>query len=129
MKSKKAIKNRFEQKRAAQLKQLAKIGPFVEGSLIGVQHPTCKHVAWRLTFKVKGKTKTVYVPVDMAQEVKEWTREYRRLKKLIRKVTRNSLALIRGHVAGQRAASRARRLNTKASAGNCSRSSAIASRK
>ena len=118
MKTTKAIKNRFEQKRVAQLKQLAKIGPFVEGSLVGVQHPTCKHVAWRLTFKVKGKTRTVYVPVDMAQEIKKQTREYRRLKKLIRKITRNSLALIRGHVAARRAASRVQRRSMKASDGN-----------
>jgi len=119
MKTTNPIKNRFELKRAAQLKQLAKIGPFVEGSLIGVQHPTCKHVAWRLTFKVKGKTRTVYVPVDMAQEIKEWTREYRRLKTLIRKVTRNSLALIHGHVAARRAANRVQRLRMKTSGGNC----------
>ncbi|MFA5043318.1 MAG: DUF6788 family protein [Kiritimatiellia bacterium] len=113
MKTTKPIKNRFELKRAAQLKQLAKIGPFVEGSLIGVRHPACKHVAWRLTFKVKGKTRTVYVPVDMAREIKEWTREYRRLKTLIRRVTRNSLALIHGHVAARRAANRAQRLSMK----------------
>jgi hypothetical protein len=129
MKTTKPIKNRFEQKRAAQLKQLAEIGPFVEGSLIGVQHPTCKHVAWRLTFKVKGKTRTVYVPVDMAQEIKAWTREYRRLKKLIRRVTRNSLALIHGHVAARRAANRGQRLRMKTSDGNCSKSSAIVSRR
>jgi len=129
MKTQKAIKTRFDRKRAAQLKQLSKIGPFVEGSLIGVQHPTCKHVAWRLTFKVKGKTRTVYVPVDMAQEIKEWTREYRRLKTLIRRITRNSLALIHGHVAARRAASRAQRRSMKASAGSCSRSSAIVSRR
>jgi len=129
MKTTKTIKNRFEQKRAAQLKQLAEIGPFVEGSLVGVQHPTCKHVAWRLTFKVKGKTRTVYVPVDMAQEIKEWTREYRRLKTLIRRVTRNSLALIHGHVAARQAASRDQRLSMKASDGKCPRSPAIASRR
>lgn len=129
MKTTKTIKNRFEQKRAAQLRRLAKIGPFVEGSLVGVQHPTCKHVAWRLTFKVKGKTRTVYVPVDMAQEIKEWTREYRRLKTLIRRVTRNSLALIHGHVAARRAANRVQRLGMKTSGGNYSKSSAIASRK
>ena len=129
MKTKKAVKNRFDQKRAAQLQQLSKIGPFVEGSLVGVQHPTCKHVAWRLTFKVKGKTRTVYVPVDMAQEIKEWTREYRRLKTLVRRVTRNSLALIHGHVAARRAANRAQRLRMKTSGGNCSKSSAIVSRK
>ena len=127
MKSKKQALNRFEQRRQALLKQLSQLGPFVEGSLIGVKHPTCKHVAWRLTFKVKAKTRTVYVPVDMAQEVKQWTHSYRRLRTLIRKVTRNSLALIHGHVAARRAASRGRRLTTKRTDGSCSRLSGTAS--
>ena len=118
MKSKKQVLNRFEQRRQALLKQLSQLGPFVEGSLIGVKHPTCKHVAWRLTFKVKAKTRTVYVPVDMVQEVKQWTGAYRKLKKLIRNITRNSLALIHSHVGERRAASRGRRLTTKRSAQN-----------
>jgi len=113
MKSKKQALNRFTQRRQALLKQLSQLGPFVEGSLIGVQHPTCKHVAWRLTFKVKAKTRTVYVPVDMAQEVKQWTQSYRRLKALIRNVTRNSLALIHGHVTARRAANRGQRQTVK----------------
>jgi hypothetical protein len=85
-------------------------------------------VAWRLTFKVKARTKTVYVPVDMAAEVEQWTQEYRRLKQLIREVTRNSLALIHGHVAARRAASRGQRRMAKPTAGSYSRSSATASR-
>ena len=128
MKSKKQALNRFEQRRHALLKQLSQLGPFVEGSLIGVKHPTCKHVAWRLTFKVKAKTRTVYVPVDMAQEVKQWTQSYRRLKTLIRKVTRNSLALIHGHVVARRAASRGHRQSTKRTGGSYSRSSGTVSR-
>ncbi|MEK7992403.1 MAG: DUF6788 family protein [Planctomycetota bacterium] len=128
MKSQKLALNRFEQRRRALLKQLSQLGPFVEGSLIGVQHPTCKHVAWRLTFKVKARTRTVYVPVDMAQEVKLWTQSYRRLRTLIRKVTRNSLALIHGHVAARQAASRGRRPNTKRTGASYSRSSGTASR-
>jgi hypothetical protein len=115
-------------RREALLRQLAQIGPFVEGSLVGVQHPTCKHVAWRLTFKVKAKTKTVYVPVDIAQEVKEWTRTYRRLKTIIRRVTGNSLALIHSHVGARRAASRGRHPTTNGMVGSCSRSSATVSR-
>lgn len=118
MKSSKLAQNRFLQRRDALLQQLTHVGPFVEGSLVGVQHPTCNHVAWRLTFKVKGKTKTVYVPVEMAQEVKQWTQQYRVLKKLIRQVTRNSLALIHRHVAARRAANRGQRRIRKVSAGN-----------
>ncbi len=128
MKSKKQVLSRFEQRRQALLKQLSQLGPFVEGSLIGVQHPTCKHVAWRLTFKVKAKTRTVYVPVDMAKEVRQWTQSYRRLKTLIRKVTRNSLALIHGHVAARQAASRGRRPTPKPTGGSYSRSSGSVSR-
>lgn len=120
--------NRFEKRRQARLRELAQIGPFVEGSLVGVPHPTCHHVAWRLTFKVKAKTRTVYVPVDLVEEVRQWTRAYRRLKKLIREVTRNSLALIHGHVDARRAASRGRRPTPSRSAGKRSPSSATASR-
>jgi hypothetical protein len=129
MKSKKQALNRFEHRRRALLKQLSQLGPFVEGSLIGVQHPTCKHVAWRLTFKVRAKTRTVYVPVDMAQEVRQWTHSYRRLKTLIRKVTRNSLAIIHGHVAARRAENRGRHPTTKRTGGSSSPSSGTASRK
>jgi len=117
MKPKKTPPNRFEQRRQALLKQLAQTGRFVEGSLVGVKHPTCQHVAWRLTFKIKAKTRTVYVPVDLVPEVRQWTGEYRRLKKLIRAMTRNSLALIHGHVAARRAAARDRRRISKATAG------------
>ena len=120
--------NRFEKRRQACLKQLARTGPFVEGSLVGVKHPSCRHVAWRLTFKVKAKTRTVYVPVDMVEEVRQWTRSYRQLKQLIRAVTRNSLALIHGHVAARRAASRARHRTPTPTVGRPSRSSATVSR-
>jgi hypothetical protein len=44
----------------------------------------------------------------MVEEVRQWTRAYRQLKKIIRAVTRNSLALIHGHVAARRAANRVR---------------------
>ena len=128
MKTPPTVPNRFEKRRQACLKQLARTGPFVEGSLVGVQHPSCKHVAWRLTFKVKAKTRTVYVPVDMVQEVRQWTHTYRQLKKLIRAVTRNSLALIHGHVAARRAARRGQRRTPTSTAARRSRSSATASR-
>ena len=108
--------NRFDKRRQARLKELARTGPFVEGSLVGVQHPRCQHVAWRLTFKVKAKTRTVYVPVDMVEEVKRMDVRLSATKKLIREVTRNSLALIHGHVAARRAASRGRRRTTNRSA-------------
>jgi hypothetical protein len=61
-----------------------------------------------LTFKVKNKTRTIYVPVDMVKEVQEWTKTYRQLKQLIRKESKQSLAIIHRHAADRRAAVRSR---------------------
>jgi hypothetical protein len=61
-----------------------------------------KHVGHYLTWKVKAKTHTVYVPVDLLPEVKQWTQEHRRLKQLIRDITQLTLALIRTHVRARR---------------------------
>ena len=89
------------------LRHIAHVGPFLEGALCQFQRPGCAQPGWHLTFKQKGRTRTVYVPMSLVPEVKEWTRNYKRLKKLIREVTRHSLALVRSHVANQRAAKRA----------------------
>lgn len=105
--------NRFQQRRQAALRQIAAIQPFVEGTLVRIPHLHCRHVAHRLTFKVKGKTKAVYVPVDLVEEVIQWTRNYRHLKKLIRKVTTNSLAILRRHVRDKAAAKRNLRLKSR----------------
>lgn len=101
--------NRFEKRRNAYLKQLGAIGPFVEGTLVRIPHKTCRHVAHRLTFKVKGKTQAVYVPVDLVEDVIQWTNHYRRLKQLIRQVTTQSLAILHHHVPAKRAARPTRR--------------------
>ena len=44
-----------------------------------LQRKDCHHVAHRLTFKVQGKTCTVYVPLDRVKDVETWTKEYKRL--------------------------------------------------
>ena len=76
-------------RRDARLKELATLGPLLQGSIttVGVKcgNPNCKcaqgekHTSNILTKKVNGKTKSVYVPVDMLEEAREWTQEYRRL--------------------------------------------------
>jgi len=105
--------NRHTTRRQAALRRIGQIGPFLEGSLCSFKRPGCSAPGWHLTFKQKAKTRTVYVPVDLVPQVKEWTQTYKQLKKLIREVSRQSLALIHGHVANQRAASRSRRLTAK----------------
>ena len=103
MKARKPVKNRFVTRREAALRQVAGIGPFIEGTLVRVPRKDCRHVAHRLTFKVAGKTKTVYVPLDRVGDVERWTKEYKRLKRLIKAVTRSSLGELRNHVRSRRA--------------------------
>ena len=108
MKNRRTLTNRHTTRRQAALRRLAQIGPFLEGSLCAFKRPGCKAPGWHLTFKQKAKTRTVYVPLDLVPEVKQWTRTYQQLKTLIREVSRQSLALIHSHVANRRAASRGR---------------------
>jgi hypothetical protein len=104
------IPNRHSQGRQAALHQTAQIGPFIEGSLSAFKRPGCTQPGWHLTFKHRGRTRTLYVPMELVAEVKQWTLNYRHLKRLIRQVTRHSRALIHGHLANRRAASRSRAL-------------------
>jgi len=78
-------------RRDALLKRLGKLGPFMGGSLVLIgrtcgnkEHCHCakgpKHVSLYLTFAEKGKTRTIYVPVDMEVEVRRWSQSYRDLK-------------------------------------------------
>ena len=104
------IPNRHTRARESTLRQMAQIGPFLEGSLSPFKRPGCTQPGWHLTFKQRGRTRTLYVPMELVVEVKQWTLNYRHLKRLIRQVTRHSRALIHGHLANRRAASRSRAL-------------------
>ena len=44
------------------------------------------HSAHILTKRENGKTKTIYIPVDMVDEVREWSLEYKKIKKLIHEI-------------------------------------------
>ena len=101
-----ASKNRPTARRDAALRRLAASGPFIEGNLCAFKRPGCTQPGWHLTFKRQGKTRTVYVPMDLVAEVKQWTHAYRQLKQHLREVTRHALAIIHNHVASQRAARR-----------------------
>lgn len=92
--------------RDARLRQLKDIGPFIAGSMVKIAH-TCgnkehckcsrgeKHENYYLTYKVKKKTKTKYIPVAMEEEVREWTRGYKRLKGLMKEITQLGLKILR----------------------------------
>lgn len=57
-----------------------------------------KHVGHYLTFKVAGKTKTVYVPQDLVGEVETWVQEHKRLRKLAQEISRLTVEKVRSHV-------------------------------
>jgi hypothetical protein len=128
MKTDSASESRHHRLRETYRRQLGQLGVFVEGTLCKVRRPGRKPPAWQLTFKQAGKTRTVYVPGELVPEVQQWASEFKRLKQLVRKVTKQNLAIIRRHGAVRRAASRARLRSTKRSAGSSAASSAIASR-
>ena len=109
MKDAKPIKNRFVTRREALLRQIATIGPFIEGTLVKLPRKDCRHVAHRLTFKVQRKTRAVYVPLDRVEDVERWLKEYKRLKQLIRAVTQAALGELRNHVRSRRAGAAAQR--------------------
>ena len=69
--------------------------------------PACRcyhgqpHQAWHLTYKDKGRTRTVYVPLDLLDEVRSWIKEHKRLKVLLNEIHQLTVALIRTHAQQQ----------------------------
>ena len=93
---------------AARVKRLVARGPVLQASLVqiakhcGRKGCRCqrgeKHVGNYLTLKQAGKTRTVYVPLDLVEEVRQWIAEAHRLRRLMRESSELALSLVRGHV-------------------------------
>ncbi len=64
------------------------------------------HAAHAVTSKVGGKTRNVYVPVGMMEEVRGWTREYKRVQKILKEVSAMAEQLVKMAVPVARAAGR-----------------------
>jgi len=103
----------LERKRDSLLKRLAKVKPFVDGSIVKVRrrcgNKNCKCAkstyrpeSYYLHYKVKGVTRAVYIPVDMEEDVRRWQEEYRWLKGLIKEICKTQKAIIRRHVREKR---------------------------
>jgi hypothetical protein len=98
---------------ASRLKQLAPAAPFLAASLSLVHkrcgQPSCRchhggplHPAHHLTLKDAGRTRTLYVPQDLLQEVQTWVAEYQRLKALMAEISQLTLALVKSQVQERR---------------------------
>jgi hypothetical protein len=103
----------FIRRSESALRQLHPIGPFVAATLVSVRprcgNPRCHcasgkgHPSWRLTYKGPAqKTVTVYVPVDLVEEVRRWVRNYRQFKKLAAVISSPQIGLVRVHVRERR---------------------------
>jgi hypothetical protein len=86
--------------------------PVLAASLVVIEktcgHPGChcqhgeKHTGHYLTFKEAGKTRTVYVPLELLEDVQAWVKEHQRVKQLSSEISRLAIALIRSHVTMRR---------------------------
>jgi len=103
----------FQRRTRTLLARLARVGPFVAATLTCVRHrcgnPRCHcardegHPSWRLTYKDKDqKTVSVYVPVDMLPEVREWVENHRAFKALASEISDAQLARVRLYVREKR---------------------------
>jgi hypothetical protein len=96
----------------ARLKLTQARRPALAASLVAIRRrcgrPGCHcangqgHPAFYLTLKVQGKTKTVYVPQDLLEDVQSWIQEHKRLKTLLQEISQLTLAQVQTHVAAQR---------------------------
>jgi len=103
--SDKVLRQRLEARR----RELGQGGISVGGSLVRTlrkcgrencrcaQDPEARHGAHVLTSKVRRKTKVVYVPVDMVEEVRLWVQERRRIRRLLAEIDAMAERLVRSH--------------------------------
>lgn len=101
----------------ARIRELGKAGMFISGSFVrterkcGSKKCVCasggpKHPCCLLTSKVAGKTKGIYIPVDMADTVEGWVAEHRRVKAMLKEIDKLGERLIKMHVTSRRARER-----------------------
>jgi hypothetical protein len=92
----------------ARLARLGSTQPLLAATLTEVHkrcgRKTCRcathaelHTAWHLTYKVEGKTRTVYVPLDLLDDVRSWIDNHHRHKDLLAEIHQLTVALIRNH--------------------------------
>ena len=97
----------------ARLKRLTSEEPMLAATLTEIHkvcgRKTCRcatagqlHTAWHLTFKVEGKTRTVYVPLELLDEVRTWIANHHRHKELLHEIHLLTVALIQTHTTHKR---------------------------
>ena len=99
-------REQLESHRRELMRQLSKLGPWIEGTLVctartcGKKNCACmnqgpKHPVMYLTGKHKGKTVSLYIPRKLEAEVRTWVENYRMAKELIRKISNVQKEIVR----------------------------------
>lgn len=110
----------LEAQRATLLRQLRQAGPMVEGSIAmvprkcGSQSCPCasgepRHQAMILCKKVDGRSVATYVPKGLWDEVRQWNREHKKIKRVLKDLSRINEQIIRNHVGDKRRAAAVRK--------------------
>ena len=73
--------------------RLGALGNLLEGSLCRADRGDA--VRFQLTDKVAGRSRTLYVPADMAMEVRQWTQNWKQAKRLLRELSELSREEVR----------------------------------
>jgi hypothetical protein len=89
--------NRLNQRRKTLIKRMTRVGPFIEGTLSVTQrmcgstgcvcHRGKKHSAMYLTWKEDQESRSLYIPVRRHKDALAMSRNYKKLKQLIRKLS------------------------------------------
>ena len=85
--------------------KMRQIGPMITGS-VALRHKKCGksncrcrrgylHFVCEVTYKEKGKTRTVYVDKERHPQALFWSRNYKLFKKLLKEQTEVNLALLK----------------------------------
>lgn len=96
-------------KRDAMVRRLVAQSPVLGGSVVEgawkCKVPGCRckkkdiwHSAYTVTWKEAKKTRTLYIPIDLREEVKKWNEEYKRIKGLMDKISELNRIIIRSYV-------------------------------
>jgi len=97
--------DKLNKKRIEILREIHKIGPFLEGSLCATTkrcgNSKCRcarqgpiHETMLLTWKEEGTTHTLYVPKDLREEVEELVGEYTALKEQMKLMSRTQREIL-----------------------------------
>lgn len=103
-----------EREKADRLRgELSQLGPLMRGSLVRSRgkcgKPNCRcvrgelHEWWSLSFRAAGKSRSVTVPGELVGEVRQWCRNYQKLKRLVVELSDAHVAVIRAERAALRA--------------------------